>query len=99
MEGGQLAGKIRTVLVVLIYLFFLFPFSCFLFGFDFSECVCCSGVRGCSLVGVRYALCRLLLGLGGQIDPTLNLCSVGCFRCTFNMLLKLSEPLFSGKWE
>lgn len=78
MEGRQLTGKIHKVLMVLIYLFlllFLFLlFFFFLFGFDFSECVCCRA-KGCSLVGMRYAFHRVLIGFGGQMDPTLHLCS------------------------
>ena len=77
MEGRQLTGKIHKVLMVLIYLslvVFLFLLLFFLFGFDFSECVCC-WAKGCSLVGMRYAFHRVLIGFGGQMDPTLHLCS------------------------
>lgn len=36
------------------------------------------------------------LGFGGQIGPTLILCSAGSVRFTLNMSFKLSEPLFSS---
>lgn len=68
-------------------MFIFFP-SFLLVGFDFSECVCCSGVKGYSVGGIRNDAYRSLFLLRGWVDLTLNLCSA-CYLAehTLNTLL------------
>lgn len=64
MEGGPRGKYIRSWWFEEFTFFVVvsFPPLFFLFGFDFSECVCCRA--SCSPVGMRYAFHRVLIGFG-----------------------------------